>query len=237
MNRLPPLPFPIKIRYSLCILLAAGLILLIRNMPVSPGFFQWSLFLLPAYFGVFALIRHIQFRKMKPPISIPCKICDRGELIPRRLFRLSTPAVVIGFILLIPSVFGMFISGISLVIVLATGAEKMGQARANAMLQMRGDELPQTVIDAVLDGREPEVNQWIAHAEQQGVPQAKLAGIRDAQSMLHSGSIKSSVGMLLSSGLTIAIGVASFVGGLLGWLLVMKRRVLQCSVCGATVNA
>lgn len=31
--------------------------------------------------------------------------------------------------------------------------------------------------------------------------------------------------------------VAFFVGGLLGWLLVMRKRVLQCSVCGAVVNA
>jgi hypothetical protein len=35
----------------------------------------------------------------------------------------------------------------------------------------------------------------------------------------------------------IFIGVASFVGGLLGWLLVMRKRVLKCSVCGATVSA
>ncbi len=35
----------------------------------------------------------------------------------------------------------------------------------------------------------------------------------------------------------IALGIACFVGGLLGWLLVMRKRVLKCSVCGAVVNA
>lgn len=35
----------------------------------------------------------------------------------------------------------------------------------------------------------------------------------------------------------IGLGIASFVGGLLGWLLVMKKRVLQCDYCGAVVNA
>lgn len=35
----------------------------------------------------------------------------------------------------------------------------------------------------------------------------------------------------------ISIGIDSFVGGLLGWLLVMRKRVLQCNVCGAVVNA
>ena len=31
--------------------------------------------------------------------------------------------------------------------------------------------------------------------------------------------------------------VASFVGGLLGWLLIMKKKVLQCTSCQAVVNA
>jgi hypothetical protein len=36
---------------------------------------------------------------------------------------------------------------------------------------------------------------------------------------------------------SILWGIAFFVGGLLGWLLVMKKRVLQCDVCGAVVSA
>jgi membrane associated rhomboid family serine protease len=42
---------------------------------------------------------------------------------------------------------------------------------------------------------------------------------------------------VLGGGLSIATAIASVVGGLVGWLLVMKKRVLQCSVCGAVVNA
>lgn len=41
----------------------------------------------------------------------------------------------------------------------------------------------------------------------------------------------------LGGGFAIFCAIASFVGGLLGWLLVMKKRVLQCSVCRATVSA
>lgn len=41
----------------------------------------------------------------------------------------------------------------------------------------------------------------------------------------------------LSMGLAMALAVCSFVAGLLGWLLIMKKRVLQCSICGATVSA
>ncbi len=42
---------------------------------------------------------------------------------------------------------------------------------------------------------------------------------------------------IIGGGFAIILGVTSFVAGLLGWLLVMKKRVLQCSVCEATVNA
>jgi hypothetical protein len=42
---------------------------------------------------------------------------------------------------------------------------------------------------------------------------------------------------LVGSGFAIAFGIASFVGGLLGWLLVMKKHVLQCPMCNVRVDA
>lgn len=43
--------------------------------------------------------------------------------------------------------------------------------------------------------------------------------------------------MILVCGFAIVLGITSLVAGLLGWLLVMKKHVLQCSVCKAVVNA
>jgi len=42
---------------------------------------------------------------------------------------------------------------------------------------------------------------------------------------------------VLGGSFAIFLGISSFVSGLLGWLLIMKKRVLKCSVCGAIVNA
>jgi hypothetical protein len=53
------------------------------------------------------------------------------------------------------------------------------------------------------------------------------------QDLSRSGLVGVSAGMWI----TIAIGIACFVGGLLGWLLVMRKRVLQCSFCSAVINA
>jgi hypothetical protein len=35
----------------------------------------------------------------------------------------------------------------------------------------------------------------------------------------------------------VAIFVVCFVSGLLGWLLVMKKTVLRCNLCGMTIDA
>ena len=52
-----------------------------------------------------------------------------------------------------------------------------------------------------------------------------------------AGDSGSGTGAVIGFVILGAIGLSSFIGGLLGWLLVMKKRVLQCSSCGATVNA
>lgn len=41
----------------------------------------------------------------------------------------------------------------------------------------------------------------------------------------------------IAGGITVFVGLAFFVSGLLGWLLVMKKQILQCDACGAAVNA
>jgi hypothetical protein len=89
---------------------------------------------------------------------------------------MSGPAVVIGFILLIPSSIGMLSSVVVLLDVIAV---------------------------TLTDSR---------------VPNRALLG-------------------LIGSSWAFAIFIVSFVSGLLGWLLVMKKRVLQCDLCGAVVNA
>lgn len=112
---------------------------------------------------------------MDPSIRLPCKVCEQGTLLSKKVFRMSGPVVVIGYIFLIPSVIGILLSVLMFFGVIATS----GSATDTA----------------------------------------------------------SQAGIGLAAGVVIFFGVASFAGGLIGWLLVMKKRVLQCSTCGATVNA
>lgn len=104
--------------------------------------------------------------------GIACQTCERGVLVRKNIHRLSGPAVVIGYIFLIPSILGVAISLLCLAVV---------------------------VFAAPLG---------------------------------YSVNIK---GLLVT--VAFIAGIPSLFAGLLGWLLVMKKHVLRCTVCGATVNA
>ncbi len=41
----------------------------------------------------------------------------------------------------------------------------------------------------------------------------------------------------MASGILVFFALAAFVGGLLGWLLIMKKKVLICTHCSAVVPA
>ena len=45
-----------------------------------------------------------------PPVSFQCRVCGQGVLIPKQVYRLSGPVVAIGYILLIPSFIGIYLS-------------------------------------------------------------------------------------------------------------------------------
>ena len=105
-----------------------------------------------------------------PPVSqfhSKCRVCEHGDLVPNKVFRLSGPVVTIGFILLILSVLGLVTVGL-------------------IFLGMMVRVAP----------------------------------------LLH----------VITGAFAIALGMVSLFGGLLGWLLVMKKRVLLCPACGATVS-
>jgi hypothetical protein len=54
---------------------------------------------------------------------------------------------------------------------------------------------------------------------------------------LSAGASDSGSSMFIVGGFAVTVIVSAFVGGLLGWLLVMKKRVLECENCGAIVPA
>jgi hypothetical protein len=152
---------------------------------------------------------------------------------------MSTPVVVIGFILLIPSILGILFSLLLLLGVSGSGATVNLQAKRQAASQMQDAGVPTRIINAVLAGNSDYVDQWMnADTVANGrVTAFQEETVRQAQTELHASTVGTGIGMFFGAGLAIFLAVSSFVGGLLGWLLVMRKRVLQCSLCNAVVNA
>jgi len=203
---------------------------------------------------------------------LSCKICDSGTLSSKSVFRMSGPAVAIGFILLIPSIIGMIVSALMFVGVIAYSGNETGTVtgetnqpyqstfdanfrqscvksfRQNA--QMAGVTAPQplteqycecalstfkqtssetiaaqTCIQRVQDGTLDIPNRETDAYYSQNIPRVS------------QDSSGSDLFRVLGSISAVALGIMCFVGGLLGWLLVMRKRILQCDICGAVVNA
>lgn len=100
--------------------------------------------------------------------GVTCKTCGVGVLRLEKRYRMSTPVVAIGYIILIPSL--LFVLG--------------------------------CVIG-----------------------------------MFRLASLPASDSSSIATGMAFFFAVCAFVGGLLGWLLIMKKKVLVCTNCSAVVPA
>lgn len=207
-----------------------------------------------------------------PPLI--CKVCDRGNLVPKKIFRMSGPVVAIGYILLVPSIIGMFASALIFLGVITYKGDKPnttslptqsfqegfdGGFRQNCATsfaqnyqQASGTTAPPLLIVEYCECALSAFKETYSETEAaqsciQRVKDGSLAVPDQKIQDLYSKPVNNAfrpqsepIGNwfhILGGSFAIFLAVASFVSGLLGWLLVMKKRVLKCSVCGAVINA
>ncbi len=154
---------------------------------------------------------------------------------------MSGPSVVIGYILLIPSVCGMAFCILSIISIELQPSQRYVSARDAAISEMRENDVPEEVILQVVAHPDREPADYIAYP---GIPMVQYSWVKDATEKLRAGSQvlisddnATRVGQALAERMFLFLGIAAFVSGLLGWLLVMKKRVLQCNICSAVINA
>jgi len=164
--------------------------------------------------------------------DIRCKTCEQGVLTLRKVHRMSGPAVTIGYILLIPSLIGIAFAVVFFAASII-GAASVAQERLTpATVQRLHDaQVPDGAIAELQSGKP------LPQSEKASLTPDQSAAVSAAESEITSRA--GAVGCLgaCGTGMAATIGVLSFVGGLLGWLLVMKKRVLACSSCSAVTNA
>ena len=88
-------------------------------------------------------------------------------------------------------------------------------------------ELAQKIIDIQVSVTGPEIEEL--NDDQKAVA-------TEVQSEIVMGGVGTAVGATAFAGMGIAIAIACFVSGLIGWLLTMKKKVLQCHTCRAVVG-
>jgi hypothetical protein len=151
----------------------------------------------------------------------------------KRVFRMSGPAVVIGFILLVPSIFGMLFGVLTFVATIVgsssvpTPEQRIESIRSGLTLQ----NIPNDVIDDVIAGKH------VTESRLSRLNTFQRSAVRDAGIQVSAAKAAPSLAACCGGRFSVMIMIGSFVGGLLGWLLVMRKSVLQCFRCGAVVAA
>lgn len=180
-------------------------------------------------------------------IEIPCRVCEKGTLMPQRVHRMSGPAVVIGYILLVPSLLGILLSGVFLVLswVGAASAASTNVSTPFILQQgtrelLRTTKVPVDLISSLEKGEpvnEASVNP-LPSSQRLAIQQAETERLAYERAQLATKNAKAgAAGCLGGCGTIFGVGgmILSFIGGLIGWLLVMKKDVLKCGSCGSVV--
>lgn len=159
-----------------------------------------------------------------------CKVCGQGTLQKKKKFRMSGPVVAIGFLFLIPSVIGMLFGGLLL---FATGSAAT-QVGSGIKVQIK-----QSLIAAGLpeSTAEKAANHQLTSAEKSGLTAEQKKAVEDADLSYKAQTVGAGAGTAIGGGIALFFIACSFGGGLLGWILIMRKKVLQCVRCEAVVAA
>lgn len=160
-----------------------------------------------------------------------CPTCQKGQLALKKKYRMSTPVVIIGWLFLIPSFIGMLIGLLGLFATGKAATTTSAGIEQRARADLEAAKIPASMIESIVAGR------VITAEDQSGLTDSQRATISAATTSLTASKIGAGAGTAIAGGFSIGIIVMAFVGGLLGWILVMKKKVLQCPMCSAVVPA
>jgi len=166
-----------------------------------------------------------------PKTALACHTCGQGSLMKRKKYRMSGPVVLIGYIMLIPSVIGMLIG---VLLLFASGSASTAVSSAadkETRTRLVAQAIPEPIIEKVVS------SQTITTDDRSTLTPAQRSVVDDATLSLSVGKVGAGAGAVIGGGLSILLIICCFVGGLLGWLLIMKKKVLQCTHCSAIVAA
>ena len=163
--------------------------------------------------------------------ALACQTCGHGDLVKRKKYRMSIPVVLIGYILLIPCVLGMLFGLLMLFASGSAGTAVSAAADREVRTRLEAQAIPKPIIEKVIEMK------TITEDDNSTLSPEQKSLINDATLSLSAGKVGAGAGAVIGGGISIFLIISCFVGGLLGWLLIMKKKVLQCNHCSAVVAA
>lgn len=160
-----------------------------------------------------------------------CPTCQKGQLALQKKYRMSTPVVIIGWLLLIPSFLGMLFGLLGLFATGTAATSTSASLDKGIRTHLEAANLPAEITNKIIAGR------TVTEDEKTSLSASQKNAISSAQLSLSAGKVGAGAGTAIAGGLSLGLIIMSFIGGLLGWLLVMKKKVLQCPLCAAVVAA
>lgn len=152
----------------------------------------------------------------------------------KRVFRMSGPAVVIGFILLVPSIIGICFGGLTMLMTVvgsSAAPSSVDSQIQRVKTRLSSLKVPGDIVADVVVGKQIEENRLTS------LTYPQTSAVRESELEISAAKAAPGLAACCGGGFSVVIMIASFVGGLLGWLLIMRKTVLQCFRCGAVVAA
>jgi len=107
------------------------------------------------------------------------------------------------------------------------------EARADSRVNLEAAGIPEALINRAMTGENIPYTDQAKYRLTKEQTKAQM----DAWSNITGSDIGASAAPAVAGGMGFMLLVFSFCGGLLGWILTMKKRVLQCTNCGAVIAA
>ena len=161
--------------------------------------------------------------------AVACSVCNQGSLVRKKVYRMSGIVAFIGYILLMPSLLGVLICAIG-VVGAVVGGSRVDEAR-NATDSMAGEMRAKGVPDGII--AKLRNGETVTDGEMAKLTVDQRREVETVQAATTFAKGAGVAGAAIGVGLFIFLGIVCLVSGLIGWLLVMKKWVLQCTNCKA----
>lgn len=156
-----------------------------------------------------------------------CPICQQGRLVLDSRYRMSGPVVAIGWLLLIPSILGIALGAFFLLTTFWAVNNTTSIAKGVTTNRLQAAKIPVQIIERFTAG------EGISSEEMNSLTEAQRLALEEAKTERAGTSLGAGLGAAVLGGFSVWIMIIAFVGGLLGWLLIMRKRVLACGFCSA----